>query len=177
MLPNISVSSLAEINYTDEIPETGQNLRENALIKAETIYSKFGAAVFADDTGLMVNALGGEPGVYSARYAGEKADAEKNMAKLLKALGAETNRKASFVTVIAFIDKQGVKHFFEGSVEGEILLKKQGNTGFGYDPIFQPKGYERSFAQMSLEEKNKISHRGRALQKFVQFIQQEYKKS
>lgn len=177
LLPGAEILSLSDINYHEEIPETGSTLRENALIKAQTIFDIYGNPVFADDTGLMVEALDGDPGVYSARYAGSEANSDKNMEKLLRALKDKENRAAHFATVIAFIDASGQEYFFEGRVDGEILIEKTGSGGFGYDPVFKPKGYSQSFAQMNTEAKNEISHRGRALQKFIQFIQQRDKKN
>lgn len=170
LIKKYQVKSLDDIGYRDEIDETGATLQENALIKAHTVYQATGKACFADDTGLEVTALRGAPGVYSARYAGEEADAEKNMNKLLEALDGEKNRTARFRTVIAFVDEKGAQHFFEGIVEGKILTEKRGEKGFGYDPIFLPDGYDQSFAEMSAEEKNRISHRGRAVEKFVKFL-------
>lgn len=171
LLPKVEVQSLSEIGFSTEIPETGSTLKENALIKAQTIFDIYKIPVFADDTGLMVEALDGAPGVYSARYAGVAADSEKNMQKLLGALKGEENRAAHFATVIAFIDESGQEYFFEGRVEGEILKEKTGAGGFGYDPVFKPQGFTQSFAEMNTETKNEISHRGRALQKFIRFIQ------
>lgn len=171
LLPKVEVQSLSEIGFSTEIPETGSTLKENALIKAQTIFDIYKIPVFADDTGLMVEALDGAPEVYSARYAGVAADSEKNMQKLLGALKGEENRAAHFATVIAFIDESGQEYFFEGRVEGEILKEKTGAGGFGYDPVFKPQGFTQSFAEMNTETKNEISHRGRALQKFIRFIQ------
>lgn len=170
LLPEDNVRSLSDLNFNEDIPETGSTLAENAQIKAETIYKKFGKAVFADDTGLIVPALDGAPGVYSARYAGPEANAEANMDKLLAALKDSQSRDAYFETVICYIDSQGNKHFFSGKVEGEILLQRQGEGGFGYDPIFKAYGYPLSFAEMTAEQKNAVSHRGRALQQFIQFL-------
>lgn len=171
LLPDAHVSSLKDLNFTDEIPETGTTLEANAAIKAQRIYDEFGKAVFADDTGLIVPSLNNEPGVYSARYAGENANAESNMAKLLANLEQQADRSAYFETVICFINAKGEQHFFRGRVDGEILMHKHGEEGFGYDPIFKPKEGNRSFAQMSSIEKNRISHRGRALAAFIQFLQ------
>lgn len=170
LIKKYQVKSLNYIGYRDEIDETGATLQENALIKAHTVYQATGKACFADDTGLEVTALRGAPGVFSARYAGEEADAEKNMSKLLEALDGEKNRTARFRTVIAFIDEKGEQHFFEGIVEGKILTEKRGEKGFGYDPLFLPDGYNQSFAEMGAEEKNRISHRGRAVERFVKFL-------
>lgn len=177
LLPDVEIQSLSDIGYDADIPETGTTLQENALIKAKTIFEKFQTPVFADDTGLMVDALDGAPGVYSARYAGLDANADKNIDKLLRALAGIPNRKAHFSTVISFIDANGKEHFFEGRVEGEILKERAGSGGFGYDPVFKPTGFHKSFAQMNQDAKNEISHRGRALQKFINFIQPKDKKS
>lgn len=171
LLPEDEIDSLADLNYHDEIPETGSTLDENARIKARTIYQHFKRAVFADDTGLIVPALGGEPGVYSARYAGPDANAEKNMAKLLANLADQDQRDAYFETSICYIDAQGEEFIFRGRVDGEILKTKQGAQGFGYDPIFRPAGEQESFAEMEAMKKNRMSHRGRALKAFIQFLQ------
>ena len=164
------VKSLKALDYHTDIPETGTTLEENAAIKAETIYRHFGEPCFADDTGLEVESLDGAPGVYSARYAGENATFEDNVNKLLSALKGQENRRARFRTVIAFCDKNGHTHYFDGTVEGVINENKSGQGGFGYDPIFQPSGYSQTFAEMPPELKNEISHRGRALDKFVAFM-------
>jgi len=165
----IKLLSLADIECTDEIPETGDTLEANALQKSTYIYEKYGKNCFADDTGLEIDALNGEPGVYSARYAGKDKDAEANMQKVLTKLNAENNRKAKFRTVISLIiDGQELQ--FEGQVNGQILKERSGKQGFGYDPIFQPDGYNHSFADMAIREKNKISHRGRAIEKLIAFL-------
>jgi XTP/dITP diphosphohydrolase len=170
MLPNsIELLSLKDINCFDEIEETETTLDGNAKLKANYITQKFGYNCFADDTGLEVDGLEGKPGVYSARFAGEPSNSEKNIQKVLSELENKTNRKAQFRTVICLnIDEN--QYLFEGTCKGEILTKKQGEKGFGYDPIFKPEGYSTSFAEMSSEEKNKISHRGIAIQKLVQFL-------
>jgi XTP/dITP diphosphohydrolase len=170
MLPHsIELLSLKDINCFDEIEETALTLKGNATLKANYITQKFGYNCFADDTGLEVNSLEGKPGVYSARFAGEPSNSEKNMQKILSKLENKTNRKAQFRTVICLnIDEN--QYLFEGICKGEILRRKQGEKGFGYDPIFKPEGYSTSFAEMSSEEKNKISHRGIAIQKLVQFL-------
>ena len=167
--PQFKIISLEDLNCTDDIPETAQTLDGNALLKATWIHTKFGIDCFADDTGLEVDALGGEPGVYSARYAGEENNSYNNMSKVLTLLGDDTNRKARFRTVIALIqDKKN--HFFEGRIEGDIALIPRGESGFGYDPIFVPQGYLLSFAQLSAEEKNQISHRALALHKLMDYL-------
>jgi XTP/dITP diphosphohydrolase len=170
MLSNsIEILSLNDINCFDEIEETALTLDGNAKLKANYIKQKFGYNCFADDTGLEVESLLGKPGVYSARFAGEPSNSEKNIQKILSELENKTNRKAQFRTVICLnIDES--QYLFEGTCKGEILTRKQGEKGFGYDPIFKPEGYSTSFAEMSSKEKNKISHRGIAIQKLVQFL-------
>jgi XTP/dITP diphosphohydrolase len=165
----IEILSLKEINCNEELPETNPTLQENALQKAQYIYQNYGFNCFADDTGLEIEALGGAPGVYSARYAGEDCNAEDNMQKVLAKLENEENRNAKFRTVIALIIK-GEENLFEGECSGEITKTKSGVEGFGYDPIFTPKGYEITFAEMSKQEKGAISHRGRAVEKLVSFL-------
>ena len=169
---NIQLKNLSDINCFDDIPETSETLEGNALQKAEYIYTNYSINCFADDTGLEIDALNGEPGVYSARYAGPQREAEDNMAKVLELMKTETNRKARFRTIMALIiDDQ--KYLFEGVVEGQILTEKMGKDGFGYDPIFQPDGYSSSFAEMSLSDKNKISHRAKAVHKLVEFLKKK----
>lgn len=163
------VKNLSEINFFDEIPETGKTFTENALQKAQYIYNKFNCNCFADDSGLAVDALNGAPGVLSARYAGEPSNSQRNTEKLLKALENENNRKAQFITVIAVIlDKQ--TYFFEGIIHGTITDSPRGEGGFGYDPIFIPDGYNKTFAELPSDVKNQISHRAIAMEKFKQFI-------
>ena len=166
---SFEVVGLKEIGIYDDISETGTTLEENALIKSQYIYQKTGLSCFADDTGLEVEALGGIPGVYSARYAGEQATAEANMQKLLSELQDQKNRTARFRTVISLI-LNGEENFFEGQVVGEILYQKTGLEGFGYDPIFKPTGFDQSFAQMTMKQKNEISHRGVAVKKLIHFL-------
>ena len=169
----VEVLSLSDINCYDDIPETGTTLQENALIKARWISEKYNCNCFADDTGLEVDALGGAPGVYSARYAGEECDSQANMQKLLHNLTGENNRDAQFRTVIALIiDKE--ETLFDGVVKGRISCEKMGEAGFGYDPIFIPEGYDVSFAQMGSEEKNRISHRYRATEKLSKYLKEKY---
>ncbi|MCE5332938.1 MAG: non-canonical purine NTP diphosphatase [Bacteroidales bacterium] len=163
------IFSLAELNCNDDIPETADTLEGNALLKAQYVFEKFGMDCFADDTGLEVDALGGEPGVYSARYAGEEHNSHNNMMKLLARLGENPNRKAHFRTVIALIEKGEVR-FFEGRIDGHIAFEPRGNAGFGYDPVFVPAGYEKSFAELGVDEKNKISHRALAVQNLVGYL-------
>ena len=170
MLPSsIELLSLKDINCFDEIEETETTLEGNAHLKADYITKKFGFNCFADDTGLEVESLGGKPGVYSARFAGEPSNSENNMQKLLVDLETKTNRKAQFRTAVS-LNINEKKFLFEGICKGEILTSKQGEKGFGYDPIFKPEGFEQSFAEMTSEEKNKISHRGIAVQKLVKFL-------
>lgn len=165
----IELLSLKDISCNDEIPEDYETLEENATQKAEYIYKKYNVNCFADDTGLEVKSLNNEPGVYSARYAGEDKDAKANMKKVLAKLEGVEDRSARFRTVISlFLDNK--EYQFEGIVDGNILESERGKDGFGYDPIFEPKGYEVSFAEMEMSEKNKISHRGLAVQKLVQFL-------
>ncbi len=172
----IEVLSLRDIQCDTDIPETGKTLEENALQKAQYIYDHYGLSVFADDTGLEVDALDGAPGVYSARYAGgDGHDSEANMTKLLENMNGENNRKARFRTVIALLLKgktceQPIKHLFEGIVEGTIITERRGGEGFGYDPIFLPEGYDLTFAELGNEIKNTISHRARAVKKLVEFL-------
>lgn len=166
----IEVLSLKDINCDTDIPETADTLEGNAALKAEYIYKNYGLDCFADDTGLEVEALGGAPGVYSARYAGgDGHDSEANMRKLLQELDGEHNRKAQFRTAICFIE-QGEEHLFEGIVKGSIIEQKRGASGFGYDPVFMPEGYEETFAEMGNAEKNKISHRARAVEKLCEYL-------
>lgn len=165
----LSIQSLLDINYLDELEETQDTLEGNALQKARFVSQKFNCNCFADDTGLEIKSLNNEPGVYSARYAGQERSFEANMNKVLMKLNGKTDRTAQFRTVIALIIS-GQEYIFEGICPGEITKEKSGNEGFGYDPIFKPKGYERTFAEMTLEEKNVISHRGLAIDKVVKFL-------
>ena len=161
--------TLREVGITEDIPETGATLDENALIKARYVYERTGLNCFADDTGLEVEALGGAPGVHSARYATDGHDFAANNRKLLRELEGKVNRKARFRTVISLI-VDGIERQVEGIVEGEITTSESGAEGFGYDPLFMPEGYDRTFAEMSAEEKNAISHRGRAVAKLVEML-------
>lgn len=165
----IEVLSLSDIDCHDDIPETGTTLEENALIKARWVSEKYNCNCFADDTGLEVAALGGAPGVYSARYAGEECNSVANMEKLLQNLTEKTDRSAQFRTVIALIIN-GEEILFDGVVKGSITTEKSGDSGFGYDPIFVPEGYDISFAQMGNKEKNSISHRFRATEKLSKYL-------
>lgn len=165
----IKLLSLKEIGCDEDIPEERETLEGNASQKAFYIYNKFGKNCFADDTGLEIEALNGEPGVYSARYAGEEKSAEANMDKVLAGLIKINNRDARFRTVISLVIN-GNENQFEGVVDGKILDEKRGKSGFGYDPIFQPKGFTQTFAEMNLSDKNKISHRGKAVEKLIQYL-------
>lgn len=169
MLTNFEIVSLADINCFDDIPETADTLQGNAILKANYVTEKFGLNCFADDTGLEVEALNNEPGVYSARYAGKENNSEANMQKLLKNLENESNKKAQFKTAIA-LNINGKQFIFEGICKGQILTKKQGEEGFGYDPIFMPDNFNQSFAEMTMKEKARISHRGLAIQELVTFL-------
>lgn len=184
---SIEVLSLKDIGCDVDIPETGTTLEDNALQKAQYIYDHYHMDCFADDTGLEVEALNGAPGIYSARYASMDStttaashDSEANMARLLKELGNHNNRKARFRTVIALIQKKDIcpcgctsikeVHKFEGIVEGQIIRERRGGEGFGYDPIFQPDGYDQTFAELGMDIKNHISHRARAVQKLAEYL-------
>ena len=168
----IEVVSLADIGCTEDIPETGQTIESNASIKANYVTEKYGLPCFADDTGLEVEALDGEPGVFSARYAGEDKNDNKNMALVLAKLYQKSNRKARFKTVIA-LNINNEKHLFTGIVNGNITQEKIGTNGFGYDPIFAPEGFAETFAQMTIEQKNEISHRGKAVEQLVKYLSQQ----
>jgi len=163
------ILSLKDIDCNDEIPEEQPTIEGNASQKAFYIYNKYGYNCFADDTGLEIEALNGEPGVYSARYAGENKNAEANMEKVLHKMAQINRRNARFRTVIALVINGNEKQF-EGIVNGEILRTKKGDAGFGYDPVFKPEGFQLSFAEMELSAKNKISHRGRAVKKLVDYL-------
>ena len=165
----LEILSLSDINCHEDIPETGNTLKENALIKAKFVKEKFGFDCFADDTGLEVEALNNAPGIFSSRYAGSECNSEDNMQKLLLDLKDIENRKAQFRTVIALI-MNGEEHYFEGIVKGEIIHQKEGTNGFGYDPIFKPSGYNKTFGELSEEIKNSLSHRAIATKKLVAFL-------
>jgi len=170
LLPeSIEIISLESIGCFEEIPETADTIEENAIMKANYVTENYGYDCFADDTGLEVDALNGEPGVFSARYAGEQRNSDDNMDKVLSALDNNTNRIAQFKTVIA-LNLNGKQHLFTGIARGEITQNKTGNEGFGYDPIFKPEGYEQTFAQLSLQEKGAISHRGKATEQLIAFL-------
>ena len=167
--PEFELVSLEEIGCLEELPETGDTLDHNAFQKARYVKTHFEVDCFADDTGLEVEALDGAPGVYSGRFAGEPRSDERNIDLLLEKMEGKTNRKARFRTVIALI-LEGKEYQFEGIAEGEILNKRVGEKGFGYDPVFKPTGFDRTFAELSLEEKNKISHRGKAVSSLIDFL-------
>lgn len=169
MPEHIELVSLDMIGCHDEIPETGSILEENAQIKADFVTKNYGYSCFSDDTGLLVEALNGAPGVYTARYGGEQKDANANMDRLLSELDQISNRKAHFKTVIA-LNMNEKSHLFKGIVNGQITNKKQGDKGFGYDPIFIADGYKKTFAELPLSVKNKISHRSLAIQKLIVFL-------
>lgn len=160
---------LNDVDITDDIPEDGETLSDNALHKARYVYERTGMNVFADDTGLEVDELRGAPGVHSARFAGENKDPDANITKLLGLLEGKRNRKARFRTVIALIFNNR-EYLFEGTVEGEIIDIRRGTEGFGYDPVFVADGYEQTFAEIPLSEKNRISHRARAIKKLTDFL-------
>ena len=166
---SIQLLSLEEIGCFEEIPETATTIEGNAILKADYVTQKYGYDCFADDTGLEVKALNGEPGVYSARYAGEQRNADDNMNKLLDALKDKSDRSAQFKTVIA-LNLNGEQHLFTGLAKGEITVNKAGSYGFGYDPIFQPENYSETFAELSSDIKNKISHRAKATQQLIDFL-------
>ncbi|MDX6188309.1 non-canonical purine NTP diphosphatase [Flavobacterium sp. Fl-318] len=170
ILPDsIKILSLEEIGCHEDIAETADTIEGNAILKADYVSKNYGYDCFADDTGLEVTALNGVPGVYSARYAGEHRDANDNMDKLLDALSDQSDRSAQFKTVIT-LNLKGEQHLFTGIVKGTITLTKAGDEGFGYDPIFQPENYTETFAQLPLEIKNKIGHRGKATQQLIDFL-------
>jgi XTP/dITP diphosphohydrolase len=176
--PSIEILSLRDIGCNDELPETGNTLEHNAAQKARYVFDKYGYDCFADDTGLEIEALDGRPGVYSARYAGLHCNFQDNVRKVLAELNHEENRKAKFRTVICLLQKQGVRdgiaevsqHLFQGEVRGEVITEQKGTNGFGYDPIFIPEGFSKTFAEMDASEKNAISHRAEAVRKFAEHL-------
>ena len=168
-ISGFEVVGLKDLDIKEEIPETGDTFKMNSLQKAKYVYDKTGLDCFSDDTGLEIEALNYRPGVYSAMYAGPSCNTQNNIQKVLQELGGSTNRKAQFKTVITLI-LDGKEYFFEGAIKGDILKEKTGNDGFGYDPIFRPIGYKESFAEMSIAQKNEISHRGLAVKKLVKFL-------
>lgn len=170
LLPKeITILSLNEIGCFEDIPETASTIEGNAILKANYVTEKYGYSCFADDTGLEVEVLNGEPGVFSARYAGEQKNADDNMNKLLSNLADKENKNAQFKTVIC-LNLNGTQHLFEGIIKGQINNEKRGSEGFGYDPIFTPNGYTKTFAEMPIAEKSKISHRGLAVEKLIHFL-------
>ena len=173
LVPNtFQIVSLEDIGCFEDIPETADTIEGNAILKANYVTEKYGYDCFADDTGLEVDALNGAPGVYSARYAGEQKDANDNMDKLLSELKDESNRKANFKTVIA-LNLNGKQNLFTGIINGKIIEEKIGTNGFGYDPIFVADGFEKTFAELSMEEKSTISHRGIAVKELILFLQKQ----
>lgn len=170
LLPDIEIVLPQAFGITEEIPETGDTLEANALQKARYLYERVKKPCFSEDTGLEVEALGGAPGVHTARYAGDQKDAGDNMDKLISALKNEVNRAARFRTVIAFIDENGKEHLFDGICTGSIANERKGLLGFGYDPIFLPDGYTQTFAELHQDIKGSMSHRGMAVQAFVSFL-------
>jgi XTP/dITP diphosphohydrolase len=171
---NIQILSLKEINCYEELPETRNTLEGNSLQKAEYIFEKYNIPCFADDTGLEVEALGGAPGVYSARYAGEHKNSEDNIDLLLENLRGKSNRRAHFRTVIALIDVKNPPVVFEGTIVGNIVLERRGSSGFGYDPVFMPQGYTRTFGEMDIHEKSKLSHRAIAVRKLEDYLKDHF---
>jgi XTP/dITP diphosphohydrolase len=172
LLPqSIEILSLAAIGCTEEIPETANTIEGNAILKADYVTNKYGYNCFADDSGLEVAILNGEPGVFSARYAGNQKNDDDNMNKLLLNLEKQSNRKANFKTVIC-LNLNGEQHLFTGIVNGEIVHEKKGTNGFGYDPIFKANGYSKTFAELAIDEKASISHRGIAVRKLIEFCSQ-----
>jgi XTP/dITP diphosphohydrolase len=165
----IQLLTLHDIGCYDDIEETGTTFKANASIKSHHVYAEYKLNCFGDDSGLEIDALNGEPGVYSARYAGTHGNHAANISKVLDNLKDKTNRKARFRTVISLI-WNGDEHFFEGTVEGNIRQELSGNGGFGYDPIFEPEGYDITFAEMSMEQKNAISHRAKAMEQLIAFL-------
>ncbi len=171
MMPaHIKLLSLEDVGLHDEIPETAATISENAVLKTDYVRERFNKPVFADDTGLIIPALNGAPGVKSARYAGEKKDSNDNIELVLENLKDKQDRSAHFLTVIS-LHLNGIQYLFEGICKGVILEHRTGDKGFGYDPVFQPDGYNKSFAEMDIQEKAAISHRGKAFQKMVQFLE------
>jgi XTP/dITP diphosphohydrolase len=166
---DFEILGLKDIGCLVDIPEDGMTLEDNALIKARYVHCEFGFDCFADDTGLEIEALDGRPGVHSARYAGEDCNADNNIRKVLSELEGKENKKARFRTVICLIEN-GEECYFEGAVDGTIISEKRGGGGFGYDPVFVPAGFQSTFAEMPLAEKNEISHRGRATQKLISWL-------
>lgn len=170
MPDGISIVGLNDLGILEDIEETGSTLEENSMIKASFVYERHKMPVFADDSGLLVSSLNGEPGVISARYAGPDRDDQKNIDLLLQKLEGSDDRFAEFQTIITFIDENGQQNQFKGVIEGVILRDKRGSNGFGYDPIFQPQGFNESFAELPNEVKNRVSHRAKAVQKLLEYL-------
>ena len=171
--PTYALKSLNDVGFTGEIEETAFTFEGNAKLKAEFGFQHYHLPCFSDDSGLEVEALNLEPGVYSARYAGELKNDQRNTEKLLEKLVGITNRKACFKTVLIYIDKNGAKYSFEGRVDGTIISEQKGTHGFGYDPVFVPEGFDKTFAEMDMEEKSTLSHRARAVEKFIHFLKKQ----
>ena len=171
--PDFRILSLEDIGCSEELPETSRTIEGNSIQKAAYVFEKYRMACIADDTGLEVTALNGEPGVYSARYAGDHKNSDDNINLLLSRLGNSTDRQARFKTVITLLSAKGLKAF-EGTIDGHILFERRGRGGFGYDPVFQPTGYDKTLAEMTLQEKNQISHRGLAIKKLVQYLRTHF---
>ena len=169
LLTNYKIVSLDDLNFSEDIAETENTIQGNAELKASFIYNKYNIDCFSDDTGLFIDSLGGLPGVKSARYAGENCNSEENISLVLKNLKDKTDRNASFITVICLI-LNNTRYFFEGVINGKITEEKVGNGGFGYDPIFVPEGFDKTFSELTINEKNAISHRGIAVNKLVNFL-------
>jgi len=167
--PGIELYNLRDMGFSGSIPETHDTLEENAIEKADFIYNKYGINCIADDTGLLIDALKGEPGVYSARYAGDNCSFEDNINKVLVKMKGVKDRRARFLTIIALVENGKVR-LFKGTIEGEIIKERRGDRGFGYDSIFFPAGYTKTFSEMGTEEKNKISHRARAFKNLVDYL-------
>lgn len=167
---DIQILSLKDIGCEADIPETADTIEDNAILKANYVTEHYGYPCFADDSGLEIDVLNGAPGVYSARYAGSQRNDDDNMNKVLEKLQNETNRKANFKTVIA-LNMNGEQHLFTGIINGEIIHEKRGTNGFGYDPVFVADGYQKTFAELTMEEKSTISHRGKAVKQLVSFLQ------
>lgn len=172
--PDHKIVSLAEINCFEELPETRDTLEGNSLQKAEYVFEKFNILCFADDTGLEVEVLNGAPGVYSARYAGDHKNSEDNVTLLLRKMSGQLNRKARFRTIITLLGHGEEPVFFEGIINGQIINEKKGTIGFGYDPVFIPDGFERTFAEMTLEQKNTLSHRAIAVKKLGAYLKNHF---
>lgn len=171
--PRYVVRNLKDIGWKDEIPEPYETFEENAAAKTSTLYEATGLPCFAEDSGLAIDALGGRPGVYAARFAGVHGDSQSNIEKVLRELNNIAERSARFISIIAFQTGKDEIHYFKGSVEGDISFQPRGSGGFGYDPIFIPKGFDQTFAVLPISLKNQVSHRSRSLHQFIEFLQQQ----